>query len=382
MTNVRCRSLEEISGMNFHNSFLSVVCLLLYVAGKSRSDGSLETLAFISQLPLHAVGAGVLCDNIPGLAGRQRRLCRMHPGVMVSLGEGAKMGIKECQNQFRFHRWNCSTLDRDASVFGKVMLKGSRESAFVYAISSAGVVHAITRACSKGNLLQCGCDPTKVGKGRDKSGWFEWGGCSDNVRWASHFSRMFIDARERRVRDARALMNLHNNRAGRRAVKKFMKLACKCHGVSGACTIRTCWQAMQPFRRVGEYLKRKYNGATHVMIDQGGSGIVVANHHFKKPTRKDLVYMEASPDYCVQDLSIGSLGTAGRECNKASLGTDGCDIMCCGRGYDTETVTQFDKCHCKFHWCCHVKCKLCSKRVDIHTCKGPGLHENGNSLNG
>lgn len=88
-----------------------------------------------------------------------------------------------------------------------------------------------------------------------------------------------------------------------------------------------------------------------------------------------------SCDYFINFFS-GSLGTAGRQCNKASLGTDGCDIMCCGRGYDTETVTQFDKCHCKFHWCCHVKCKLCSKRVDIHTCKGPGLHDNGNSLNG
>ena len=47
-------------------------------------------------------------------------------------------------------------------------------------------------------------------------GDFDWGGCSDNVRYGSTFSRMFIDAKERRQRDGRALMNLHNNRAGRR----------------------------------------------------------------------------------------------------------------------------------------------------------------------
>ena len=41
---------------------------------------------------------------------------------------------------------------------------GSREAAFVYAISSAGVVHAITRDCSKGDLLNCACDPSKRGK--------------------------------------------------------------------------------------------------------------------------------------------------------------------------------------------------------------------------
>lgn len=79
---------------------------------------------FISQLPLHAVGARVLCDNIPGLIGRQRKLCHAHPDVMISLGEGAKLGIKECQYRFSNQRWNCSTLDRDASVFGKIILKG------------------------------------------------------------------------------------------------------------------------------------------------------------------------------------------------------------------------------------------------------------------
>ncbi|KAK7499505.1 hypothetical protein BaRGS_00009157 [Batillaria attramentaria] len=338
---------------------------------------------FISQLPIQASGTGVLCDNIPGLVGRQRRLCRHHPDVMVSLAEGARLGVEECQYQFRSQRWNCTTLHRDASVFGKIMLKGSREAAFVYAISAAGVVHAITRACSKGQLQYCACDPTKRGTGTDRDGSkFDWGGCSDNVRYGSKFSRMFIDAKERKVRDARALMNLHNNRAGRRAVKKFRKLECKCHGVSGSCTIRTCWLAMQEFRRVGNYLKTKHNGATQVMINQEGTGLIVANLNHKPPTRSDLVYFEKSPDYCVRDPSIGSLGTTGRSCNKTSLGTDGCDIMCCGRGYDTITVRKVDKCECKFHWCCFVRCKECRRWVDVHTCKGPPGEERELSAQG
>ena len=43
-----------------------------------------------------------------------------------------------------------------------------------------------------------------------------------------------------------------------------MKLECKCHGVSGSCTIRTCWLAMMDFKRVGAHLRNKYNGATQV----------------------------------------------------------------------------------------------------------------------
>lgn len=92
---------------------------------------------------------------------------------------------------------------------------GSREAAFVYAISSAGVVYALTRACSQGELKTCNCDPHKRGRASDERGEFDWGGCSDNINYGIKFAKAFIDAKERTVRDARALMNLHNNRCGR-----------------------------------------------------------------------------------------------------------------------------------------------------------------------
>lgn len=93
---------------------------------------------------------------------------------------------------------------------------GSREAAFVYAVSSAGVVHAISRACNRGELMNCACDKNRLGKHQDRQGEFAWGGCSTNVRYGSNFARQFIDARERKMRDSRALMNLHNNRVGRK----------------------------------------------------------------------------------------------------------------------------------------------------------------------
>ena len=106
---------------------------------------------------------------------------------------------------------------------------GTRESAFVHAISTVGVSHAVTRSCSSGSFDQCGCDRTVWGKSR--KGDFEWAGCSDNIAYGNAFSKTFVDARERtRGSHAdRALMNLHNNNAGRQvgarmgAVESYLK---------------------------------------------------------------------------------------------------------------------------------------------------------------
>lgn len=94
---------------------------------------------------------------------------------------------------------------------------GSREAAFTYAITAAGVAHAITAACSQGNLSQCGCDREKQGYYNQEEGW-KWGGCSADIKYGIEFSRRFVDAREIR-KTPRRLMNLHNNEAGRKVKK-------------------------------------------------------------------------------------------------------------------------------------------------------------------
>uniref|UniRef100_A0A8C1T5W6 Protein Wnt n=1 Tax=Cyprinus carpio TaxID=7962 RepID=A0A8C1T5W6_CYPCA len=157
-----------------------------------------------------ALGANIICNKIPGLAPRQRAICQSRPDAIIVIGEGAQLGINECQYQFRYGRWNCSALG-ERTVFGQELRVGSREAAFTYAITAAGVAHAVTAACSQGNMSQCGCDREKQGYYNQEEGW-KWGGCSADIKYGIEFSRKFVDAREIK-KNARRLMNLHNNEA-------------------------------------------------------------------------------------------------------------------------------------------------------------------------
>ncbi|KAI4530583.1 hypothetical protein MJG53_018666 [Ovis ammon polii x Ovis aries] len=307
-----------------------------------------------------------------------------------SVAAGAQSGIEECKYQFAWDRWNCPERALQLSSHGG--LRGAnRETAFVHAISSAGVMYTLTRNCSLGDFDNCGCDDSRNGQ-LGGQGWL-WGGCSDNVGFGEAISKQFVDALET-GQDARAAMNLHNNEAGRKAVKGTMKRTCKCHGVSGSCTTQTCWLQLPEFREVGAHLKEKYHAALKVDLLQGagnsaaGRGAIADT--FRSISTRELVHLEDSPDYCLENKTLGLLGTEGRECLRRgrALGRwerRSCRRLCgdCGLAVEERRAETVSSCNCKFHWCCAVRCEQCRRRVTKYFCsradrpRGGAAHEPG-----
>lgn len=229
-----------------------------------------------------------------------------------------------------------------------------------------------------------------------KSHLCRWSGCSDNVHYGNAFSKTFTEQKGQQQMESKevALVNDHNSEAGRvvswlcivgvlaamlyqRCILLFEKVLlnsletiCKCHGVSGSCELRTCWRRMKKFRVIGDILKKKFDGATEVEVQRRAhrSQLAPANPFFKRHSADDLVYVRQSPDYCQPNNVTGLTLTSGRQCNITSAGTDGCELLCCNRGYRIRQYARREKCDCKFQWCCTVKCKECIEEVKEYVC--------------
>lgn len=340
------------------------------------------------------------CQMQPGLVKRQREICRQHPAAMRAISEGLRNAIDECHVQFQRERWNCSA---SFGVVGPVKGAATAETAYIYAISSAGASHSLARACARGLIPECGCgggEQTYVTSAAPEGfnrrpEQFIWAGCSDNVKFGNQFTRKFIDSTEKQIMDARALMNLHNNRVGRRLLAANVREQCKCHGVSGSCVTKTCWRTVPKLDELASLIKKKYEKAQQVILASDSFTLIVdkkessvldgrlsqigtsnANtrreqrflknkvQQAKLASRSELVFLEESPDYCLLE-NENSSGASGRECFSLA----DCEQICCSKGWNTRKEIRQEPCRCKFVWCCDVKCETCRREVIRHFCR-------------
>nr|WCR63805.1 wnt9a [Poropuntius huangchuchieni] len=281
-----------------------------------------------------------LCDRLK-LEKKQRRMCRRDPGVAETLMEAISMSFKE--------------------------------TAFLYAISSAGLTHAMAKACSAGRMERCTCDEAPDLENR--KAW-QWGGCGDNLKYSNKFVKDFLGKRSNK--DLRARIDMHNSNVGMKVIKVGVETTCKCHGVSGSCTVQTCWRQLAPFHEIGKQLKQRYETSIKLASPSNeatGEGEISQTRSQGQqpspgprteliPRTSDLLHIEDSPSFCRP--SKYSAGTMARKCYKDK----NCEAICCGRGHNTQSRVVTRPCQCQVRWCCYVECKQCTQREEVYTCKG------------
>ena len=69
-------------------------------------------------------------------------------------------------------------------------IAATRETAFLHAISAAAITHELTVQCRQNRIPGCRCGKTRK-QPKGKSDW-QWGGCSDDIKFGEKETRRFF----------------------------------------------------------------------------------------------------------------------------------------------------------------------------------------------
>lgn len=311
--------------------------------------------------PANAIlGKYDLCNHIPDERFIQKKLCYGYPSLMGAIVTATKQTKLACENAMHDKRWDCSTL-KYAPKFKRDLRKGTSERAFVHSLSSAAVGINVAKRCALGDLDKCGCSDRPQDDHLDEKVSRP---CEHDLDWANSFSRQWTDApiHSSNAKKRYRLMYQLDNTAGRKMASQSMHIVCKCHGVSGSCTDKTCWKVTPSVDEVAMKLKYLYSKSVKVEPQRLEQRDI--------QNQLQMVYVDQSHDYCEKNNREGSMGTQGRECDPYGYGDGSCKKLCCGRGFRTERETVINTQHnCRYVWCCRVECETIEETRIKHVCK-------------
>lgn len=141
--------------------------------------------------------------------------------------------------------------------------------------------------------------------------------------------------------------------------------------MSGSCEFQSCWRSLHSFTQIANQLKEFYDNAIQVYLQDDKLRFIPKNIPYQNENellKNNFIFFNFSPNYCERNISVGSLGTIGRVCDRTSRAIDGCDLLCCNRGYQSQLVTRHSQCNCRFQWCCHIECQNCLTTQEISRC--------------
>ena len=253
----------------------------------------------------------------------QQKLCKIHSRFAPAIKHASKSAIHDCSEIMKNSRWGCQKMTSSD------LKSTSAESSFIRALSTAKLTNSIFRLCQSGTVGEC------------------------EKNFINGFVREFSDAPSiRHKSNTEAKMDLHNSKIGQDITWGSKKVICKCHGTSGSCSVKTCWETAPQKDEINRKLAEKYS--TAVKVDSRTIS------HVTNLVKGRLVFSAPRRSFCAI--------TRGRECEILGTGEKSCQSMCCGRGFIKKQNNILDEV-CKFIWPSSIQCSPVIKTVKKFVCK-------------
>ena len=176
------------------------------------------------------------------LFNQQKRLCSLKSEFLPAVKRAAKLTRENCKYEMRNNAWDCSDIDKLPRLVSKLKTS-SPENAYVHGLSSAQLVTALYRLCNSGTVGEC------------------------DVEQVAAFTQQFTGvASLSKRRLSIAQIELHNAKVGRSLAWSSINKICRCHGASGSCLAKTCFETAPIAPQVARLATQKYKQSIEVKI--------------------------------------------------------------------------------------------------------------------
>ena len=189
-----------------------------------------------------------LCDST-SLSFIQKRLCKMNSQFEPALNSAAKHSMKIASESMS-HRMSEDVQKLPFMTW--TLKKPTPESAYLHGLSSGQLITAVHKLCLTGAVNSQSCDMENVSN------------------FVTEFtSIMSIVKRKRSV----GQIEIHNSKIGRGLAWKSQKSLCKCHGTSGSCLAKTCWETAPLAEHLGKLALEKYTNSIGIKVSRENTDI-------------------------------------------------------------------------------------------------------------
>ena len=257
----------------------------------------------------------------------QKRLCARGGVDPVALAHAARVTIDSCQDAMKENKWGCHISRHNTH---------SKEHAFIQALATAHLIVSVERVCQTGEE-RC-------------------------HKPAGSYARQMIGLEKIESKVEQSIKR-HNIQVGIEKLRQATQQKCRCHGQSGACSLKTCWSESPQPEVIAQELKKEYEQAVQVATDQNEATpmkkipleLALLTPFFTER----LLFTRTQRDFCST--------TKGRSCqlNGDLTSESHCRNMCCGRGHLSKSFDTVEPGKCSFEWPSTIKCEQ-SRTVRRH----------------